>query len=38
MRLRLGVDTCSLCEPPEGHRENSIDVKEIQDMYQFMAI
>ena len=28
----------TICEPPDGHRENRIVIKGIQDMYQFMAI
>ena len=38
MSARIGVDVCSLYEPPDGQRENSIEIKGIQDMYQFMAL
>ena len=38
MSDRIGVDVCLLNEPPDGHRENSVEIKGIQDMYQFMAV
>ena len=38
MRARIDFDVCTLYKPPKGHRENSVEIKGIQDMYQFMVV
>ena len=38
MRARIDIDVCFLFKPPNGHRENSVEIKGIQDIYQFMTV
>jgi hypothetical protein len=38
VRPRMGLDVYIVYRPRDGHRENSIEVKGIQDMYQFLEV